>query len=50
MSPKVRLPLAELADQAKAEVAAVMSKLRDENAEQMIAGWRDRGAAIVAGY
>jgi 4-hydroxy-tetrahydrodipicolinate synthase len=33
MSPKVRLPLVELADQAKAEVAAVMSKLRDENPE-----------------
>jgi 4-hydroxy-tetrahydrodipicolinate synthase len=36
MSPKVRLPLVELADRAKAEVAAVMSKLCDENAEHLI--------------
>jgi 4-hydroxy-tetrahydrodipicolinate synthase len=36
MSPKVRLPLVELADQAKAEVAAVMSKLCEEDAEYMI--------------
>jgi dihydrodipicolinate synthase/N-acetylneuraminate lyase len=36
MSPRVRLPLVELADKAKAEVAAVMSKLCDENAEYVI--------------
>jgi 4-hydroxy-tetrahydrodipicolinate synthase len=33
MSPKVRLPLVELTDQAKAELAAVMSKLCNENPE-----------------
>jgi 4-hydroxy-tetrahydrodipicolinate synthase len=36
MSPRVRLPLVELADKAKAEVAAVMSKLCDQNAEHVI--------------
>jgi 4-hydroxy-tetrahydrodipicolinate synthase len=36
MSPKVRLPLVELADQAKAEIAAVVAKMCDENAEDMI--------------
>jgi 4-hydroxy-tetrahydrodipicolinate synthase len=36
MSPKVRLPLVELTDQAKAELAAVMSKLCDENPEYII--------------
>jgi 4-hydroxy-tetrahydrodipicolinate synthase len=36
MSPKVRLPLVELADQTKAEVAAIMSKLCDENEEPLI--------------
>ena len=36
MSPKVRLPLVEPADQAKAEIAAVMAKMCDENAEDMI--------------
>jgi 4-hydroxy-tetrahydrodipicolinate synthase len=36
MSPKVRLPLVELADQAKTEIRAVMAKMCDENAEDMI--------------
>jgi hypothetical protein len=36
MSPKVRLPLVELADQAKAETRAVMAKVCDENGEDMI--------------
>jgi hypothetical protein len=36
MSPKVRLPLVELADQAKAEIGTVMAKVCDENAEDMI--------------
>jgi 4-hydroxy-tetrahydrodipicolinate synthase len=36
MSPRVRLPLVELADQAKAEVAAGMWKLCDEDAEYLI--------------
>src|SRR5271170_4609579 len=35
MSPKARLPLVELADQAKAENAALMSKPCDENAETL---------------
>jgi hypothetical protein len=38
MSPKVRLPLVEAADQAKAEIAAVMAKLCDENPEYIIDG------------
>jgi hypothetical protein len=33
MSPRVRLPLVELADQAKIEIRAVMAKVCDENAE-----------------
>jgi hypothetical protein len=36
MSPNVRLPLVELADQAKTEIRAVMAKMCDENAEDMI--------------
>jgi 4-hydroxy-tetrahydrodipicolinate synthase len=36
MSPKVRLPLVELADRAKAEIAAIIAKMCDENAEDMI--------------
>ncbi len=36
MSPKVRLPLVELADQSKAELAALMAKMCDENALYMI--------------
>jgi hypothetical protein len=35
-SPKVRLPLVGLADQAKVEIAAVMAKLCDENPECII--------------
>ena len=36
MSPKVRLPLVEPAAQVKVEIAAVMAKMCDENAEDMI--------------
>jgi 4-hydroxy-tetrahydrodipicolinate synthase len=36
MSPWVRLPLVELADRAKIEIRAVMAKMCDENAEDMI--------------
>jgi hypothetical protein len=36
MSPKARLPLVELADQAKIEVETGMAKVRDENSEEMI--------------
>jgi 4-hydroxy-tetrahydrodipicolinate synthase len=36
MSPKVRLPLVGLADQAKVEIAAVMAKLCDEHPECII--------------
>ena len=36
MSPTVRLPLVAPAEQAKAEIAAVMAKMCDENAEDMI--------------
>ena len=36
MSPKVRLPPTELADQAKAEVASVLSKLCNEYAGYII--------------
>ncbi len=43
MSPKVRLPLVELADQSKAEIAAVMAKMCDENAEAMIGGMSGAG-------
>jgi 4-hydroxy-tetrahydrodipicolinate synthase len=51
MSPKVRLPLVELADQAKAEIAAVMAKMCDENAADMIgrmggAGHGNRGRLL----
>src|ERR1700748_2152886 len=35
MSPKVRLPLVELADRAKAEIAAIVAKMCDENEEDM---------------
>jgi 4-hydroxy-tetrahydrodipicolinate synthase len=36
MSPKVRLPLVELADQSKAELAAVLSKMCNEDASCVI--------------
>jgi dihydrodipicolinate synthase/N-acetylneuraminate lyase len=36
MSPWVRLPLVELADRAKIEIRAVMAKMCDENAEDVI--------------
>jgi 4-hydroxy-tetrahydrodipicolinate synthase len=36
MSPKVRLPLVELTDLAKAEVAAVMAQMHADNAEYMV--------------
>jgi 4-hydroxy-tetrahydrodipicolinate synthase len=52
MSPKVRLPLVELADQAKAEIAAVMAKMCEEHADDMIgrmcgAGHGNRRAAAI---
>jgi 4-hydroxy-tetrahydrodipicolinate synthase len=51
MSPKVRLPLVELADRAKAEVAGVMAKMCDESAQDMIgrmcgAGHGNRGRLL----
>jgi 4-hydroxy-tetrahydrodipicolinate synthase len=36
MSPWVRLPVVELADQAKIEIRVVMAEVCDENAEDMI--------------
>jgi Dihydrodipicolinate synthetase family len=36
MSPGVRLPVVELADQAKIEIRVVMAEVCDENAEDMI--------------
>jgi len=36
MSPKVRLPLVELTEQTKAELAIVMAQMNDANAEYMI--------------
>jgi 4-hydroxy-tetrahydrodipicolinate synthase len=53
MSPKVRLPLVELADRSKGEIAAVMSKLCDEMSDCMIGTMRGRqhgeGRVAVAG-
>jgi len=36
MSPKVRLPLVELTDQSKAEVAAVMAQVCENHADTVI--------------
>lgn len=41
MSPKVRLPLVELSDQTKAEVAAVLARVCDGYAEHVIGTGRD---------
>jgi 4-hydroxy-tetrahydrodipicolinate synthase len=51
-SPKVRLPLVGLADQAKVEIAAVMAKLCDENPECIIgamSGPKHCNHRVVAG-
>ena len=52
MSPKVRLPLVEPAAQVKVEIAAVMAKMCDENAEDMISRTRRaeyRNPQVLAG-
>jgi hypothetical protein len=36
MSPQVRLPLVELTDSTKADVAAVMDQVREDNADYLI--------------
>jgi 4-hydroxy-tetrahydrodipicolinate synthase len=48
MSPKVRLPLTELAGQAKAEVAAVLSKLCDQYADYLIGMMRETEVSCAA--
>jgi dihydrodipicolinate synthase/N-acetylneuraminate lyase len=48
MSPKVRLPLTELGDQAKAEVAAVLSKLGDQYADYLIGMMQETEVSCAA--
>jgi 4-hydroxy-tetrahydrodipicolinate synthase len=50
MSPKVRLPLVELTESTKAELAAIMAHMCDENAEYMIGKAHEptyRGLAVA---
>jgi hypothetical protein len=52
MSPQVRLPLVELTERTKAELAAVMAQMCDENAEYIIgkaSGPLHRARQTVAG-
>jgi 4-hydroxy-tetrahydrodipicolinate synthase len=52
MSPRVRLPLAELTEQTKAELAVVITQMRDEHPEYIVGngpGSMRRGYRAVAG-
>jgi 4-hydroxy-tetrahydrodipicolinate synthase len=50
MSPKVRLPLVELTDQSRSELAAVVARMCDEYAEYMIKPrMKARGLTVACG-